>query len=220
MAELTPKAEETRQRILQSALSLFEEQSFETTTLRQIAARAGVSLGLVYRYFAAKESFVLALYERLSRDFEEAARDHMPDERWPERFIFCLRASLSVLGPHRSTLRMITGFLLNDTKELYPPENPHSQLHVQSVFHEAVLYARSAPDEAQAAQLGRQLYVIHLAVVFFWLVDRSPDQQATMRLLDQMERWMPILAIAAATPVFRELVDGIADAVLGTEAVS
>ncbi len=215
MAELTPKAEETRQRILESALSLFEEQTFETTTLRQIAARAGVSLGLVYRYFEAKESFVLALYERLSHDFEDAARDHMPEERWPERFIFCVRTSLDVLRPHRNTLRMVTGFLLNGTEGLYPPENPYSQLHVQSVFREAVLYARFAPDEALANQLGRQLYVIHLAIVFFWLVDRSPDQEATARLLDQMERWMPMLAVAASTPVFRELVDSIADAVLG-----
>jgi AcrR family transcriptional regulator len=215
MPELTPKAEETRQRILKSALSLFEEQSFEATTLRQIAARAGVSLGLVYRYFSAKESFVLALYERLSHDFEDAARDHMPNERWPERFVFCVRTSLAVLDPYRETLRMVTGFLLKDPKGLYPPENPYSQLHVQSVFREAVLYARFAPDEAQATQLGRHLYVIHLAIVFFWLVDRSPGQEATERLLDQMERWMPMLAIAASTPVFRDLVDSIADAVLG-----
>ncbi len=215
MAELTPKAEETRQRILNSALSLFEEQGFESTTLRQIAARAKVSLGLVYRYFAAKESFVLALYERLSHDFEDAARDHMPEDRWPERFLFCLRTSIAVLAPHRDTLRMITGFLLKDTAGLYPPENPYSQLHVQSVFREAVLYARLAPDEPQATQLGRHLYVIHLAIVFFWLVDRSSDQEATTRLLEQMERWMPMLAVAASTPVFRELVDSIADAVIG-----
>src|SRR5690554_2845347 len=99
MPELTPKAAETRQRILEAALSLFEEQTFETTTLRQIAARADVSLGLVYRYFDAKESFVLALYQRLSHAFEAAARDHMPEERWPERFLFCVRTSLRVLGP-------------------------------------------------------------------------------------------------------------------------
>jgi len=215
MAELTPKAEETRERILKSALSLFEEQGFEGTTLRQIASRAKVSLGLVYRYFSSKESFVLALYERLSHDFEVAARDHLPEDRWPERFVFCVRTSLSVLGPHRETLRMITGFLLKNTNDLYPPENPFSQRHVQSVFREAVLYARFAPEEEQATQLGRHLYVIHLAIVLFWLVDRSPDQQATWRLLDQMERWMPMLAFSATTPVFRELVDGIADAVLG-----
>lgn len=216
MPELTTKAEETRQRILEAALSLFEEQGFEGTTLRKIAARADVSLGLVYRYFSAKESFVLALYERLSYDFEAAARDHLPDDRWPERFLFCVRTSLKVLGPHRGILRALTGLMLKDEKNLYPPENPFSQLRVQSVFREAVLYARSAPAEAQARQLGRHLYLIHLAIIFFWLVDRSPDQQATERLLDQMERWMPMLAIAASTPAFRELLDGIADAILGS----
>ena len=48
---LTPKAQQTRELILETALALFASQCYQDTTLRDIAARADVSLGLTYRYF-------------------------------------------------------------------------------------------------------------------------------------------------------------------------
>ncbi|MGE5322721.1 MAG: helix-turn-helix domain-containing protein, partial [Actinomycetota bacterium] len=38
----TPRAEDTRRRIYDAALELFREKGFEQTTMRDIAARAGV----------------------------------------------------------------------------------------------------------------------------------------------------------------------------------
>ena len=56
---LTPKAEMTRQRILQAALKLFATEGYEGTTMRKIAAAAGCSLGLTYRYYASKEELFI-----------------------------------------------------------------------------------------------------------------------------------------------------------------
>lgn len=42
-------------RIRHAALDLFGEQGFEATTMRQIAQRAGVSLGLVNHHFGSKD---------------------------------------------------------------------------------------------------------------------------------------------------------------------
>ena len=63
---LSGKALQTRQHILDTALNLFASQGYQKTTLREIATRAGVSLGLAYRYFARKEELVAALYEQLT----------------------------------------------------------------------------------------------------------------------------------------------------------
>lgn len=51
----TRKAEQTRQRILDSALELFASKGYEGTTMRDIAAQAECSPGLAYRYFSGKE---------------------------------------------------------------------------------------------------------------------------------------------------------------------
>jgi AcrR family transcriptional regulator len=67
---LTPKALQTRERILGAALGLFAERGYEATTMRDVAREAGASVGLAYRYFASKEEFALALYMGLAEESE------------------------------------------------------------------------------------------------------------------------------------------------------
>src|ERR1051325_7671352 len=56
-------SEETRRLILETALTLFRERGFEETTIRDIAGRAGLSLGAAYYYFKSKEAIVGAYYD-------------------------------------------------------------------------------------------------------------------------------------------------------------
>ena len=61
----TVEGEATRRRLYETAIRLIGEQGYEATTLRDVAKRAGVSAGLLYRYFPSKRSVVLALYDEL-----------------------------------------------------------------------------------------------------------------------------------------------------------
>src|SRR4029450_6411961 len=65
-------SEETRRQILDTALALFRERGFEETTMRDIAAGVGVSLGAAYYYFKSKEAIVGAYYDYVQ--YEHAAR--------------------------------------------------------------------------------------------------------------------------------------------------
>ena len=55
------KAEETRDRILDSALQLFNEQGVDKTTTNHIAAAAGISPGNLYYHYKNKEEIVRSL---------------------------------------------------------------------------------------------------------------------------------------------------------------
>src|SRR6516162_8838518 len=82
----TPRAEDTRRRIYESALKLFRQKGFEPTTVRDIAAEAGVALGAAYYYFSSKEAIVLAFYQELqapNRKFCDALFRHAPDTHDP-----------------------------------------------------------------------------------------------------------------------------------------
>jgi AcrR family transcriptional regulator len=52
----------TRERLVRSALDLFTSKGYHETTTPQIAARAGVAEGTIYRHFASKDLLLNELY--------------------------------------------------------------------------------------------------------------------------------------------------------------
>jgi AcrR family transcriptional regulator len=80
-AAAAPTAVDKRESILDAALTLFAERGFHGTSVPDIAQRAGVGAGTIYRYFEGKEALVNALYQHhkqglvqaLLQDFDAAA---------------------------------------------------------------------------------------------------------------------------------------------------
>lgn len=62
----------TRARILAAARKLFDDPGYDQTTIRMIAAEAGVAVGSVFTTFESKEDVLLAITGEL---FEKMARD-------------------------------------------------------------------------------------------------------------------------------------------------
>lgn len=56
-------------RILQAASDLFTTQGFHGTSTREIAAKAGVSLGNIYNYFGNKEELFVSLLEAREEEY-------------------------------------------------------------------------------------------------------------------------------------------------------
>lgn len=188
------------------AIGAFAARGYEETTLRDIAAEAGVSPGLLYRYFPSKRAVVLALYDELSREFEERAR-HLPEGLWRDRFVVALETSLDVLRPHRGTLAALVPVLVGGHDEsLFAPARAFSRTRVQSAFVQAVTGASDAPRGADAEALGRALDLLHLCVLLFWLLDRSAGQRATQLLIGLIRRVLPPFAVAFRLRVVRGFV--------------
>ena len=60
-----------RNLLLASALKLFNEKGYASTTVREIVADAGVTKPVLYYYFGNKEGIYLELFEGPLREFEE-----------------------------------------------------------------------------------------------------------------------------------------------------
>jgi AcrR family transcriptional regulator len=67
--------EATRQRILDAARRCFVLNGFHLTSMQDILAEAGLSVGGVYRYFGSKEDIVIAIGEAALDDITESVRD-------------------------------------------------------------------------------------------------------------------------------------------------
>jgi AcrR family transcriptional regulator len=199
----TAQGAAAKQRLYEVAIDLMARRGYETTTLRDVAKKAGVSVGLLYRYFPSKRAVIIALYDDLSADFARLAVD-MPPGRWRDRFIFTLKASLQVLEPHRMTLRALIPVLVGDPEEgLFAESAAFSRQRVQALFQEAVVGATDAPARALAESVGRLLYIVHLAVLLWWLLERTPGQRATRALVSLMHDVLPSTALTLRLPPVR-----------------
>jgi AcrR family transcriptional regulator len=202
----TPQGAAAKDRLYATAMQLIAARGYEATTLRDIAAEAGVSVGLLYRYFPSKQSVVLALYDELSAEYARQAAE-MPPGRWRDRFIFALNTSLRVLKPHQLALRALTPVLVGDPEEgIFSGSTAFSRLRVQHVFEAAVVEASDAPKQPLAAALGRLLYLVHLAVLLWWLLDTSAKQRATAALVALTQQLLPSAALALRVPPVRRFV--------------
>jgi AcrR family transcriptional regulator len=67
--------DQRRRDILDAALRLFRDRDYETCTVQQIAATAGVAAGTVYLHFASKDAILAALQD----DFEQGLLERFSD---------------------------------------------------------------------------------------------------------------------------------------------
>ena len=79
--------------LLDAAAALFAENGYETTTMTQIAQRAGASIGSLYQFFPSKEALAEALFvryvERVASMLEDLAKraPGLPPPRLADRLI-------------------------------------------------------------------------------------------------------------------------------------
>ena len=111
-----------------------------------------------------------------------------------------------MLGPHRSALVALVPVLVGGAESLFAPATEFSRERVERAFVTAVTGASDAPRGPLAAALGRVLYLVHLALVLWWLLDRSKGQRATTSLVAVTERALPPFALVLKLPLVRALV--------------
>ena len=64
---MTQDQEPVRQRLLSEATRLFAERGFESTSVQEIVAAAGVTKGAMYHYFDSKDDLLHEIYGRVLR---------------------------------------------------------------------------------------------------------------------------------------------------------
>lgn len=210
----TPQGEAARTRLYTIALDRIAERGYAATTLRDVAREAGVSVGLLYRYFPSKQAVVMALYDELSAAFALEAKT-LPDGRWRDRFVAAVTLSVRVLEPHQQALRALTPVLVGDPDEgIFSTATAFSRQRVQEVFERVVVGASDAPRAPMGAALGRLLYLVHLAVLLWWLLDKSPARRATDALIGLIRGLLPSASLALRVPAVRRFVIAM-DALVG-----
>ncbi len=77
------KKAEVRRRILEASKEIFFRDGFMAANLDEIADRAGVAKGTLYRYFDNKAQIYLAVLSRKARRFEKKLQDSLDPQATP-----------------------------------------------------------------------------------------------------------------------------------------
>jgi AcrR family transcriptional regulator len=204
----TPKAEETGLRILDSALALFRQEGFDNATMRDIAERAGVATGAAYYYYPSKDAIVMDFYRRSCADMQpkiELALE--PAANLEARLRELISVKLAHFAPNRGVLRAL---LRNgaDPKHPLSPFSPQTK-EIRDIdiawFRRILVDCGTRIPRDLEPHLPGVLWLFQMGVIFFWVIDDSPNQARTARLLELAAKSVASLIKVSALPFMRPL---------------
>jgi AcrR family transcriptional regulator len=204
----TTKGAGTRARILEAALVLFKERGFEKTTMRAVAAAAGVSLGNAYYYFDSKDHIVQGFYRRLHEDHLAQVRPILARERGlAERLKALLSTKLETAEPYHA----FSGHLFRTAADPASPLNPFSaqsrplRMEATALLEEVVAGSDAKVPADLRAELPELLWLYEMAVILFWIHDDSPGRARSQRLIERTVEIVTRLISIASFPLMQPL---------------
>src|SRR5664279_4943639 len=204
----TPKAEETGRKILEAALALFRQQGFDATTMREIARRAGVATGAAYYYYPSKDAIVTDFYQRSCAAMQPQIEAALTSARSLEnRLRELISVKLAHFAPNRSILRS----LLRNGADPRHPLSPFSPETAEIRETDIAWFERILVDcgiripRDLEPHLPGVLWFFQMGVIFFWVIDDSPNQTRTTRLLDLAAKSVVFLVRVSGLPLMRPL---------------
>lgn len=204
---------QTRQLIVDTALRLFREQGYAATTMRGIAAAAGVSVGNAYYWFSGKDELVQAFYGDIQdRHRERAAAVLAGSTDLGERLRGVLHTGVDVMAPHHAFGGTFVRVAIDPASASSPfsPESKEAREAAVGLFADVVRGARITLSAELREALPELLWLTYLGVTLFWVHDRSPDQARTRALIDGLVPLLVRVLRMSRLPAVRTVV---ADAV-------
>src|SRR5580692_4688742 len=205
---VTARAEDTRRKIYEAAMELFREKGFEPTTMRDIAAKAGVALGGAYYYFSSKDAIVLAFYAEMQQAINQPVLEALAGrKKLGERIRSVLDKRLELLAPNRK----FCAALFRHAPDSADPLSPFSE-ESRLIRDGAIEHMRIAAEGSDAKipsdlkpRLPYLLWLYQMALIMFWLYDRSPNQERTRRLMEKSLGLLVNLLRISALPLMKPL---------------
>ena len=204
----TQRAEDTRRKIYDAAMELFREKGFEETTMRDIAAKAGVALGGAYYYFSSKDAIVLAFYAEMQQTSNAPLLEVLAGrKKLRERILCVLEKRLELLAPNRKFCAALFRHAPDSSDPLSPFSEETKTIRQGAIEHMQI--ALEGGDIKVPADLRPRLpyllWLYQMALIMFWLYDHSPNQERTRKLMDKSLGLLTNLLRISGLPLMKPL---------------
>ncbi len=175
----SPAQRERRARILDVTLALASRGGFDAVQMREVAERADVALGTLYRYFPSK---IHLLVSAMSREFRKAAekldRSPVPGDTAVDRVLY-------VLGRHTRTLQRTPMLTEAMTRAIMSADASVANEVVEVDRHTRRMITGAMTDgeptdEHQA--IAEVIGAVWLSSLMSWVMRRSSAEDVSKRL--------------------------------------
>lgn len=182
------KTEITKDKLFHVAMKMISKKGFEGTTMRAVAAEAGVAPGAAYYYFDSKESFVYEYYKLSHEDHEKALEGFFEKEKsFSKRLHKAIFSKIETALPYKNMARALYRVAANPQSPLSPfsPESKALRLRALTVF-EGVMEGsdKTFSPEIQRV-LPRFMWMYEMGIILYWIYDESKHSRKTFELIDQ-----------------------------------
>src|SRR5438132_9740635 len=182
--------EHTKRAILRAALVLFAEKGFYRATTKAISRKAGIAEGTLFNYFETKEDLALYFFEQeLAQIIDWYQNDNRTQRvALPEKLFAIIHHLLERLAPYEEFIGAVYLRALQPSSRLSPLSLSAQEQNLRYLrFIREVLAEAAAEGEIPSlGDLGAYGFaVFHLAMITYWLQDRSAGKQDTLALLDR-----------------------------------
>jgi AcrR family transcriptional regulator len=223
IAAPTEKGELTRNAILGSALQLFRDKGFESTTMREVAKDAGVALGAAYYYFNSKDAIVMGFYERAQEHLAPLLDESLSNATGlQDRLRGIIQTKFDYFVADRKLMGTLSAHI-----DPHHPLSPFSRetriIREQDIgfFCRAVDAGKVRVPEDLKFHLPRLLWLYQMALILFWVYDSSPKQERTMKLFEKSLAMVVALIKLSSFPLLRpvrKLTIGLLEIAYGEDA--
>ncbi len=205
-----PKSEQTRSRIVETALRLFSEFGFEKTTMRAVAQEAGLSPGAAYYYFGSKEELVLAFYQATAYDAEVVNPGLISGTKdFKNRFKAILLFKFEQLDEHRHLIRILARHAADFSHPLSPfgqKTKPTRDSAIMLIEH-AIVGSTLKSHRSLRPHIASLCWLYQMSLILYWANDRSENQEKTTELvgltLGVLDKLLRLSSIPLFAPINR-----------------
>ncbi|QJW38330.1 TetR family transcriptional regulator [Cellulosimicrobium protaetiae] len=208
----TPKSERTRAHLRDVAIRMLRDVGYERTTMRAVAAEAGVSTGNAYYHFPSKDALVQELYLEVQHEHAERAASVLAAEGpLTDRLRGVWGASVDAFAPFHAFGGEFVSVAIRPGSDASPfsAASAASRDLSRDLFERVVAGSSSRVPARLRAQLPELLWLAQLGITLFWVHDTSPGFARTRRLVDGGAALVGSLVRLSRLPVARGVVDDV-----------
>jgi AcrR family transcriptional regulator len=161
---LTERQAARRDRVIEAAMELANEGGYDAVQMREVASRARVALGTLYRYFSSKDQLLVAAMAHWTRQLQGRLAERPPPGETPADRVtdVLLRASRTLERAPELTAAVVTALSSLTTED---PEALEFAREVYSVMHDIIEHAMDDGEVPEKDAVIRVLGEVWLAVL-------------------------------------------------------